>query len=100
LQSVKESFILGGFSFVRLRYLTEKFILLSCEEDGIIGKLIEDNKEWFDGMFDSNPQYNRLTISLTNSATNHSTAKILYLYFNIHSTYYPYSIKGAQYNLK
>lgn len=28
-----------------------------------------------------NPRYNHLTTSLTNLATNHSTAKILYLYF-------------------
>ncbi|KAK7347588.1 hypothetical protein VNO80_22123 [Phaseolus coccineus] len=51
--SIKESFFLGGFSCVRLRYLGEKFILLSCEEEGVIGKLIEDNKDWFDGMLDS-----------------------------------------------
>lgn len=50
LQSVKESFIMRGFSLVRLINLRERFVLLSCDDDGIIGKLIDDNKEWFDGM--------------------------------------------------
>jgi len=39
-----------GFSLVRLINLRERFVLLSCDDDGIIGKLIDDNKEWFDGM--------------------------------------------------
>lgn len=51
MQLVKESFVLGGFGFVRLRYLVEKFVLLSCDEEGVIGKLVEENKEWFAGMF-------------------------------------------------
>ena len=53
MQLVKESFILDGFSVVRLRYLKEKQVLLSCDEDGLIGKIIVDNKEWFASMFDS-----------------------------------------------
>ncbi|KAK7377805.1 hypothetical protein VNO80_03237 [Phaseolus coccineus] len=53
IQAVKESYIMGGFILVRLRYLGEKFVLMSCDNVGIIGKLIEDNKDWFDGMFES-----------------------------------------------
>ncbi|KAK7357685.1 hypothetical protein VNO80_16980 [Phaseolus coccineus] len=36
-----------------LRYLGEKMVLLSCDENGLIGKIIEDNKDWFASMFDS-----------------------------------------------
>jgi len=29
----------------------DNYVLLSCNEDGLIGKLIEKNKDWFAGMF-------------------------------------------------
>ena len=48
LQSIKESFILGGFSLVRLRFLGEKYVLLSCDEGEALGKVLEDNKAWLD----------------------------------------------------
>ena len=51
MQLVKESFVLGGFGVVRLKYLGEKFVLLSCDEEGLIKKLIEENKDWFAGSF-------------------------------------------------
>ena len=51
LQSIKESFILGGFSLVRVRLLGEKYVLLSCDEGDILGKVLEDNKAWFDSLF-------------------------------------------------
>jgi len=52
-QTVKKSFILGGFNLVRVRYLGERYVLLSCEEEGLIERLITDNKEWFEGIFGS-----------------------------------------------
>jgi len=53
MQLVKESFILDDFDVVRLRYLEEKFVLLSCAEEGLIGKLLEEGKDWFAGLFSS-----------------------------------------------
>ncbi|KAK7372428.1 hypothetical protein VNO80_05806 [Phaseolus coccineus] len=53
LQTLKKGFIMGGFSLVRLRYLGERFVLLSCDDAGILGKLVVDNKDWFDGFFSS-----------------------------------------------
>jgi len=53
VKSVKESFFLGGFNFVRIRYLGEKYVLLSYEEEGIIEKAIVENKVWFYGIFGS-----------------------------------------------
>jgi len=51
MKLVKESFVLDGFDVVRLRYLGEKFVLLSCDEEGLIGKLLEEGKDWFVGLF-------------------------------------------------
>lgn len=45
--------ILGGFNFVRLRYLGEKYVLLSCEEEGVIQKSIAKNKDRLEGVFNS-----------------------------------------------
>ncbi|KAL9325748.1 hypothetical protein ACSQ67_006393 [Phaseolus vulgaris] len=53
MRLVKESFILGDFDVVRLRYLEEKFVLLSRAEEGLIGKLLEEGKDRFAGMFGS-----------------------------------------------
>jgi len=53
MQSIKESFIMGGFSLVRLRYLGERSILLSCDDEGVLERLIAENKAWFDGLFSS-----------------------------------------------
>ncbi|ESW12638.1 hypothetical protein PHAVU_008G129600, partial [Phaseolus vulgaris] len=47
-QAIKKSFVLGGFNLVRVRYLREKYVLLSCEEECLIERLIADNKEWFE----------------------------------------------------
>ncbi|KAK7353322.1 hypothetical protein VNO80_18767 [Phaseolus coccineus] len=44
---------MGGFSLVRLRYLGERFVLLSCDDVGVLRNLIENNKAWFDGLFSS-----------------------------------------------
>jgi len=53
MQLVKESFVLGGFGVMRLRYLGEEFVLLSCDEEGLIEKLLEEGKDWFTGLFSS-----------------------------------------------
>ena len=53
VQSIKESFILGGFNVVRVRILGGMYVLLSCEEEGQIKRLIAENKEWFEGFFES-----------------------------------------------
>jgi len=51
MQSIKESFIMGGFNRVRLRYLGERYVLLSCDEGEGLSKIIVDNKAWFDEVF-------------------------------------------------
>jgi len=51
IQTIKESFVLGGFSVVKLRFLGERFVLLSCDAADVLGKLILDNKAWFNGLF-------------------------------------------------
>ncbi|KAK7368232.1 hypothetical protein VNO80_10256 [Phaseolus coccineus] len=33
------------------QYLGDKFVLLSCDEEGLIGNLIGENKAWFAGLF-------------------------------------------------
>jgi len=53
MKTIKKSFIMGGFSLVRLRYLGEKSFLLSCDDEGVLGKLIVENKAWFDELFSS-----------------------------------------------
>ncbi|XP_068501378.1 uncharacterized protein [Phaseolus vulgaris] len=53
VQKIKENFILGGFNSVRVRILGGMFVLLSSEEEGQIKRLIADNKEWFEGFFES-----------------------------------------------
>jgi len=51
VKSIKESFILSGANFVKLRSLGEKFVLLSCKEAGFLEKLVVESKEWLDGLF-------------------------------------------------
>jgi len=50
-QSLKESFVLGGFSHFSLRYLGESYVLLSCAEDEGMSKILTENKVWFDDLF-------------------------------------------------
>lgn len=38
---------------MRVRSLGEQFILLSSESSNSLEKLIEENKEWLDGFFNS-----------------------------------------------
>ena len=51
MQLIKESFVMGGFSLVRIRYLGERFVLLSWDEGEGLSKIIADNKSWFDELF-------------------------------------------------
>ena len=48
---IKESFVLGGFSLVKVRYLGGRFVLLSCDDGGSLQKIIVDNRSWFDEVF-------------------------------------------------
>ncbi|ESW07945.1 hypothetical protein PHAVU_009G005600, partial [Phaseolus vulgaris] len=51
MQSIKESFVMGGFNLVKLRYLGGRFVMLSCDEGGSLRKIIADNRSWFDEVF-------------------------------------------------
>jgi len=53
MQLIKESFVMGGFSLVNVRYLGGSFALLSCVERGSLQKIIADNRTWFDEVFSS-----------------------------------------------
>jgi len=48
---IKESFVMGGFSLVKVRYLGGKFVLLSCDDGGSLRNIIADNRPWFDEVF-------------------------------------------------
>ncbi|ESW12529.1 hypothetical protein PHAVU_008G120900 [Phaseolus vulgaris] len=51
MQVIKESFVLGGFNLVKVRYLGGRFVLLSCDDGGSLKKIIADNRSWFDEAF-------------------------------------------------
>jgi len=53
IKVMKESFFMGGFNFVRLRYLGSKYVLLSSDVEGFVERLMEENKEWLVDIFDS-----------------------------------------------
>nr|XP_007133499.1 hypothetical protein PHAVU_011G184000g [Phaseolus vulgaris]ESW05493.1 hypothetical protein PHAVU_011G184000g [Phaseolus vulgaris] len=53
VQVVKESFIMEGVDFIRVRYLGGQYVLLSGESDGIIQKTLKDNKEMMGALFES-----------------------------------------------
>jgi len=44
VQAVKESYIMGGFNLAKVRYIGERYVFLSCEEEGLIERLIVDKK--------------------------------------------------------
>jgi len=43
---LKESFLLNGIGFIRLRYLGDNVVLLTGEEDVDLVKEVDENKEW------------------------------------------------------
>jgi len=49
-KDLKESFILGDFNFIRVRYLGGNCVLLSGEDANLIKKPIVENKEWFESI--------------------------------------------------
>ncbi|KAK7356306.1 hypothetical protein VNO80_15575 [Phaseolus coccineus] len=52
VQTVKEIFIMEGFNFIRVRYLEEKYVLLSSESKGDVKKTLDENNEWFGTVFE------------------------------------------------
>jgi len=52
-KDLKKSFILGGFKFIRVRFLGGNYVLLSEEYASLIKKTIDENKEWFESIFES-----------------------------------------------
>ncbi|ESW33234.1 hypothetical protein PHAVU_001G053800, partial [Phaseolus vulgaris] len=50
---VRQSFLMEGYNFNRMRYLGGLYVLLSGESDEALQKSIEDNKETFAEFFDS-----------------------------------------------
>ncbi|ESW15862.1 hypothetical protein PHAVU_007G108700, partial [Phaseolus vulgaris] len=53
VMSIKESFFLSGINSVKLRSLGEKFVLLSCDEAGLLEEIVAGNKDLLDGIFES-----------------------------------------------
>ncbi|KAK7367516.1 hypothetical protein VNO80_09529 [Phaseolus coccineus] len=51
-KDLKESFILGGFNFIRGHYLGGNCVLLFGEDANLIKKSIEENKGWFESIFE------------------------------------------------
>jgi len=52
-KDLKVSFILGGFNFIRVRYLGGNCVLMSIEDANLIKKSIDENKEWFESIFET-----------------------------------------------
>ncbi|KAL9289812.1 hypothetical protein ACSQ67_024418 [Phaseolus vulgaris] len=52
-RDMKKSFILGGFKFIRVRFMGGNYVLLSGEDASLIEKTIEENKEWLESIFES-----------------------------------------------
>jgi len=53
VQVVKESFIMEGVDFIRVRYLGGQYVLLTGESDGMIQKTLKNNKEMMAALFES-----------------------------------------------
>ena len=53
VMSIKESFFLSGINSVKLRSLGEKFVLLSCDEAGLLEEIVAGNKDLLDRIFES-----------------------------------------------
>lgn len=63
-RDMKESFILGGFKFIQVRFMGGNCVLLSGEDVNLIKKTIEENKEWFESIFESiTPWEKEFTVS-------------------------------------
>jgi len=53
VQVVKESFIMEGVDFIRVRYLGGQYVLLTGESDGMIQKTLKNNKEMMAALYES-----------------------------------------------
>ena len=53
VSSLNESFILGGLGHIKVKYLEGFHVLLKGENKTKIKEAIEENKEWFEEMFDT-----------------------------------------------
>jgi len=51
--SLNERFILGGFGHIKVKYLGGFHVLLKGENDTKIKETVDDNKEWFEELFDT-----------------------------------------------
>ena len=50
---LNESFILEGFNFIKVKYLGGFHILLMGGNIKRVKKVVEENKEWFEELFDT-----------------------------------------------
>jgi len=53
ISSLNESFILGGLGFIKVKFLGGFHVLLKGENEMTIKDAIEENKEWFEEIFDT-----------------------------------------------
>jgi len=53
VSSLNERFILGGFGHIKVKYLGGFHVLMKRENDTKIKETVEDNKEWFEELFDT-----------------------------------------------
>jgi len=50
---LNESFILGGYNFIKIKYLDGFHVLLLGEYELKVKEVVEEKKEWFDDLFDT-----------------------------------------------
>ena len=53
VSSLNESFILGGLSYIKVKFLGGFHVLLMGENETKVKEAIEENKEWFEDLFDT-----------------------------------------------
>ena len=53
ISGLNESFILGGLGFIKVKFLGGFHVLLKGENEMTIKDAIEENKEWFEEIFDT-----------------------------------------------
>jgi len=62
IELIRESFILNGLDFIRLRYMGDDTMLLIAEGNTNIAKAIEENKEWLSTIFETISTWTRNTV--------------------------------------
>ena len=53
VEDSNESFILGGYSFIKIKILGGFHVLLMGEDENKVKEAVEENKEWFENLFDT-----------------------------------------------